>query len=128
MVSSCSHMDFKFRTWFNSLIELEILHFLHCPFSSLFGDFKRQQTILFPVKVSDVRCICLKFIYSEKFTKFCKISTLLLSYVVLVKSKVEILQNFMAFSKYMNFNCCDEKTKHQVADFESDCYLPRPEL
>ena len=32
----------------------------------------------------------LKFIYSEKATKFCKISTLLLSYVVPVKSKVEI--------------------------------------
>ena len=32
----------------------------------------------------------LKFIYSEKATKFCEISTLLLSYVVPVKSKVEI--------------------------------------
>ena len=46
----------------------------------------------------------LKFIYSEKATKFCKISTLLLSYVVPVKSKVEISQNFVAFSEYMNFN------------------------
>ena len=45
----------------------------------------------------------LKFIYSEKATKFCKISTLLLSYVVPVKSKVEILQHFVAFSEYMNF-------------------------
>ena len=45
----------------------------------------------------------LKFIYSENATKFCKISTLLLSYVVPVKSRVEILQNFVAFSKYMNF-------------------------
>ena len=44
-----------------------------------------------------------KFIYSEKATKFCEISTLLLSYVVLVKSKVEISQNFVAFSEYMNF-------------------------
>ena len=44
-----------------------------------------------------------KFIYSEKATKFCEISTLLLSYVVPVKSKVEILQNFVAFSEYMNF-------------------------
>ena len=32
-----------------------------------------------------------------------KISTLLLSYVVPVKSKVEISQNFVAFSEYMNF-------------------------
>ena len=31
-----------------------------------------------------------KFIYSEKATKFCEISTLLFSYVVPVKSKVEI--------------------------------------
>ena len=44
----------------------------------------------------------LKFIYSGKATQFCKISTLLLSYVVLVKSKVEISQNFVAFSEYMN--------------------------
>ena len=35
--------------------------------------------------------------------KFCEISTLLLSYVVPVKSKVEILQNCVAFSEYMNF-------------------------
>ena len=45
----------------------------------------------------------MKFIYSEKATKFCKIFTLLLSYVVPVKSKVKILQNFVAFSEYMNF-------------------------
>ena len=44
----------------------------------------------------------LTFIYSEKATKFCKISTLLLSYVVPVKSEVEILQNIVAFSEYMN--------------------------
>ena len=45
----------------------------------------------------------LKFIYSETATKFCEISTFLLSYVVPVKSKVEILKNFVAFSEYMNF-------------------------
>ena len=53
-----------------------------------------------------------KFIYSEKATKCCEISTLDLSmevdlhdlsYVVTVKSTVEILQNFVAFSEYMNF-------------------------
>ena len=49
----------------------------------------------------------LKFIYSEKATKFCKISTLLLFYVVPVKSKVEISENFMAFSEYMNFKLCE---------------------
>ena len=47
--------------------------------------------------------LMLKFIYSEKATKFYKIFTLLLSYVVPVKSKVKISQNFVAFSEYMNF-------------------------
>ena len=46
----------------------------------------------------------LKFIYSEKAKKFCEIFILLLSYVVPVKSKVKISQNFVAFSEYMNFN------------------------
>ena len=41
-----------------------------------------------------------KFIYSEKATKFCEISTV---DVVPVKSTVEISQNFIAFSEYMNF-------------------------
>ena len=45
----------------------------------------------------------IKFIYSEKATKFCEIFTLLLSYVVPVKSKVKISKNFAAFSEYMNF-------------------------
>ena len=45
-----------------------------------------------------------KFIYTEKTTKFCEIFTLLLSYVGPVKSKVKISQNFVAFSEYMNFN------------------------
>ena len=41
-----------------------------------------------------------KFIYSEKATKFCEILTLL---CIVVKSKVKISQNFVAFSEYMNF-------------------------
>ena len=45
----------------------------------------------------------LKFIYSEKATHFCEISIIDLSYVVTVKSTVEISQNFVAFSEYMNF-------------------------
>ena len=48
----------------------------------------------------------IKFTYSEKATKFCEISTVDLSYVVPVKSTVEISQNFMTFSEYMNFNSC----------------------
>ena len=45
----------------------------------------------------------LKFIYSEKATKFFEISTLLLSVCTVDKSKVEISQNFVAFSEYTNF-------------------------
>ena len=48
--------------------------------------------------------IYIKFIYSEKAAKLCKIFTLLLSYVVPFKSKVKFSQNFVAFSEYMNFN------------------------
>ena len=47
--------------------------------------------------------LLLKFIYSEKATKFCEISTVDLSYVVPVKSKVKILKKFVALSEYMNF-------------------------
>ena len=59
-----------------------------------------SQKSLPPVSYIKVRTI-LNFIYSEKATQFCEILTLLLSYVV--KSKVKILQNLMAFSEYMNF-------------------------
>ena len=45
-----------------------------------------------------------KFIYSEKATKFCKISTVDLSYVVPVKSTVKNLEKFVAFSKYIKFS------------------------
>ena len=41
----------------------------------------------------------IKFIYSEKATKFCEISAVDLSYVV-----TAISQNLVAFSEYMNFN------------------------
>ena len=45
-----------------------------------------------------------KFIYSEKATKFCEISTLIWSVCTVDKSKVEISQNFVAFSEYTNLN------------------------
>ena len=44
-----------------------------------------------------------KFIYSKKATKFGEISTLLLTVCTVVKSKVKISPNFVAFSEYMNF-------------------------
>ena len=58
-----------------------------------------------------------KFIYYEKAPNFCKISTIDLSYVVTVKSMVEISQNFVAFSEYMNFNIRTIKlSKHSPMD------------
>ena len=45
-----------------------------------------------------------KFIFSEKATSCCEISIVDLSYLVPVKSTVEISQNFVAFLEYMNFN------------------------
>ena len=51
--------------------------------------------------VTDMRKI--KFIYSEKVTKFCKIFHLLLNVCTVVKRKGKISQNFVAFSEHMNF-------------------------
>ena len=45
----------------------------------------------------------LKFIYSEKDMKFCKISNVDLSYIVPVESMVEKSQKFVAIWEYMNF-------------------------
>ena len=53
----------------------------------------------------------LKFIYSEKATKFCEISTLFLTGTTWDKSKVKISQNFVAFSEYMNFKSSYEQLK-----------------
>ena len=66
---------------------------ISCTFSR-YNHFRRQ---------NENGLFMLKFIYSEKATKFYEISTVDLFYVVAVKSTVEILQNFVAFSEYMNF-------------------------
>ena len=55
----------------------------------------------------------LKFIFFEKATKFCEIFPLLLTAAHTVKSKGKILQNFVAFSEYMNFNII-QKIKYLV--------------
>ena len=47
--------------------------------------------------------LLLKLIYSEKATKFWKISTIDFTVFTEYKSTVEILQKFVAFSEYMNF-------------------------
>ena len=43
----------------------------------------------------------LKFIYSEKASKFCEIFLLLLTVCTVIKSKGKISQNFVAFSEYI---------------------------
>ena len=48
------------------------------------------------------KALLVKFIYSEKATKFWEISSVDLSYVVSVKSTVKILQNFVSKSGYIN--------------------------
>ena len=45
----------------------------------------------------------LKFIYSERATQYCKISIVDLTVTTQDKSMVEISQNFVAFSEYINF-------------------------
>ena len=64
---------------------------------------KGRSTNTGPSQVENINLVRVKFIYSEKATKFCKISTLLLTGTTQDKSKVEFPQNFAAFSEYMNF-------------------------
>ena len=67
---------------------------------------KRKKEVNFDLHIAKdfFEQLSLKFIYSEKATKFCEIFTLLLSVCTVDKSKVEISQNFVAFSEYTNFN------------------------
>ena len=60
--------------------------------------------------------------YSEKATKFCEIFPLLLTVCTVVKSKGKILQNFVAFSEYMNLteNICTLLKDH-IYIFASNC-------
>ena len=44
-----------------------------------------------------------KFIYSKKVTKFCKVSTVDLTVTIQNKSTVEVSQSFVVFSEYINF-------------------------
>jgi hypothetical protein len=67
-----------------------------------------------------------KFIYSEKATQFCKISILLLSHIVPVKSKVEIFQNCMAFSDCMNFKVSENLGAVMCAINNNHQYIQLP--
>ena len=82
---------------------------LLCELKRSYSDWDNHETLLNELEswLTPLLKRFVKFIYSEKATKFFEISTLLLSYVVPVKSKVEISQNFVAFSEYMNFTTVD---------------------
>ena len=55
----------------------------------------------------------LKLIYFEKATKFCQMSTVDVTGTTEDKSTVEISQNFVAFSEYMNFNIQENEIKDE---------------
>ena len=74
-------------------------------FRSHFGRNEIMVCFCFSIRVFCkyiISFIQLQLIYSEKATKFWEISTVDLSYAVPVKTTVDILQNFEAFSEYMN--------------------------
>ena len=60
------------------------------------------------------RAKSIKFIYSEKATKFCEIFPLLLTTVRTVKSKGKFSQNFVTFSEYMKFKILRQKVDQEA--------------
>ena len=78
--------------------------FLCSPNFFIFVNFNIGNACIIKVVTGCRVSTLVKFIYSEKATKFCKIFTLLLTGTTQDKSKVKILQNFVAFSEYMNFS------------------------
>ena len=67
----------------------------------------------------------LKFIYSEKATKFCEIFPLLLNVCTAVTSKGKISQNFVAFSEYMNFTNPQADTRRKVSNSGGQAVIKR---
>ena len=99
---------------------------LHDNFMMTAYDYlKTAKWLLVPVVTIGKHCI-LNFIYSEKATKFCEISSLLLPACTVDKSKGEILQNFGAFSEYMNFKSwnkiVNDDDKNYVLMHKWDCH------
>ena len=63
--------------------------------------FKDAELKLLVLSIAGLNCV--KFIYSEKATKFCEIFPLLLTVCTVVKSKGKVSQIFVAFSEFKNF-------------------------
>ena len=89
----------SFKTYFREIIRFDI--------NPDYNSFLQKI-----VKTIFSNLIIVKFIYSEKATIFSEISTVDLSYVVTVKSIVEISQNYVAFLEYMNFIKRKKKAVH----------------
>ena len=100
-------------TWRNKKQHVSFALVQQCDFLvhwPLFPQRPKRKVIYIP-RILDLNVSSVKFIYSEKATKFCKISTLLLFYVV---PKVEILQNFVSFSEFTNFTCVKIVMKKKI--------------
>ena len=86
---------------YNHVIQHNYLSFLHVSSEFSLKFFFRPLNTVGQNNFGNKITYLLKFIYSEKATKCFEIFILLLSYVVPVKSKVNISQNLVAFSEYM---------------------------
>ena len=62
----------------------------------------QNHALLFLSWTAFINITLLKFVFSEKATHFCRISTVDFSYVITVKTMVVVSHNFVAFSEYMN--------------------------
>ena len=93
--SSICTWKFKAQTWVEHVVYRNCFwHF------AIFYRLCIRLQIYFIAKFKEMHSIdVVKFIYSEKATKFCEISTLLLTGTTYDKIKVDISQNFVAFSE-----------------------------
>ena len=87
------------KQWTNGVLSVLYLSWY---FSSLFIGLWHSRDQKISKGLKSQQEIYIKFIHSEKATKFCEIFPLLLTTVNTVKSKGKILQNSVAFSEYMN--------------------------
>ena len=86
---------------------------------------KCQFFILLPL----ITQICqVKFIYSEKATKFYEIFPLLLTVCTVVKSKAKISQNFVVFSEYMNFTSFEMGLLVEIGYCSCESFIQKEKL
>ena len=116
-------LGFRWLPRINKYYYQEFLCDVHIPNSSFYiFSFNCNCQLLKMWQIYDycVLTSIIKFIYSEKAQTLCEISTLDLFYLVTVKSRVKITQNFVAFSEYMNFT-----SKNMRAIFTRNWWLAK---